>query len=240
MSRGASATQITMWLDCPYKLKLTYLDKCKPIMFDPKVFNVGSAVHNAHEDYHLNNYSMQPSYDYVYYYMYQHLAGNWPKDETVENFIKANQCIQNLAKYEVDRTRTTPFKPLVELKLDTAGYFGYIDEYVAEILYGMDIKTPKSPSISKGAKVQSIVYKEMIEESFNVELESFWFYFPYPDIIRELKYSDKKIEPLFDEVHNARDNIKKAFKKFQFEKKPRTPKMCNSCDLRYYCIDLKM
>lgn len=237
--RGVSATQINLGRDCLYKLKLTYVDKCKPINFNPDIFAVGKAYHDSVELYFKEHYLDVPVTNDILYYTYEEFKQLWRTELPIDYFQKAYKCLQNFAKWESERAKKLDI-PLIELKLDEDGYFGYVDLFQEETGYGMDWKTSTKPSLSKGYKIQGIVYKSMLDSKFKIDMQTFDMNFIFTDVVKTLDFSDKKVEPLFDEVKEIRDKIQQCFKKWTFPKNPRTPNMCKWCKLRYYCKRLKL
>ena len=214
--------------------------RCKPIYWKPELFNVGKWLHIAEEKYYENSYSASPSYEYIFYWMYEELRKVWG-DATPEELLRAYNMVKNIAKFEFERVNKNPIKPHIELtNTNVAGYYLKVDGFDEQLVYPWDLKSSRKPSVGKSGNIQAIVYKFGLDALFGIDLEKFYFHFPCPDKIVEVDFKDKKMEPIFDEVKTAQKEIQKSFRTWKFEKNPRTPSMCNWCELKYYCKKLKL
>jgi len=237
---GISASQLQIFDDCPYKYYLNYIRKLDAIMWDITVFDVGTKVHDTVDMYYRKCYGEKKTYDEILFETYQILRSMWDIYLPASHLKKAYECLENFAKFEENRLKYDMIKPLTELKVPAKGYYGIIDFYNPATQKAIDWKTGKHPSITRGYRIQAQVYKILVDTKFKTDIEKFYFSFLHSGIMRKVDLKDKKMEPIEDFVREGKEKILKARKTGQFEKKPRTDKMCNWCDYKYYCKRLQL
>ena len=108
-NRGVSNSQISEWIDCPYKIYLKHVLKCAPIHCDTTLYEVGAKYHDSVEKYYKNHYSHERSQNDILYYAYEILKEMWDADlpveekKQVEMFQKVYHCLENFSKFEAKR-----------------------------------------------------------------------------------------------------------------------------------------
>jgi CRISPR/Cas system-associated exonuclease Cas4 (RecB family) len=237
---GISASQLQRFDDCPYKYYLHYVKKLDAILWDATIFDVGSYVHDTVDSYYKTCFGENKTYNEVLYDSYHILKGMWDRFLPPEHFKRAYDCLENFAKFEINRLKADMIKPLTEIKVPAKGYYGIIDFYNPATQKAIDWKTGKNAYLSRSYKIQSVVYKILLDNKFKIDLEKFHFMFLQSGIPRKVELKSKKMDEIFDFVNEGREKILEAKKEESFDKKPRTDKMCDWCEYSYYCKRLKI
>jgi len=246
MKMSVSQSQIHLYRDCPYAYALRYKYKKQGMMWDHEVFNVGRTVHDAIDLYYKTQYSTEETEETIYSKSYAILRNIWaklieeekPKDSAIQ-LKKASICLRNFAEFEASNiNQAIPTKPLTEIKIYSKDLMGIIDYFEPSRPKILDFKTSAYPSVGYKEKIQAVMYKHLVKESYDIDLDFFTFYYLYPNKKRYVKF-DAKSDDIFQDILSYKDNILQSWKTGNFPKKPRTKSMCNSCQYRFYCKGLK-
>lgn len=243
--RRISASQIFTYRDCPYKLKLNKVDRLEPIHFNPEIFDVGSAVHDTIEEFYKHYYTFNMSHNDILYYTYEEIFKPiWSEhnykdpQEMKDDLAKCYTCLNNFATFESNRR--DPTQPSVEIEVPTDKLYGFIDFYNPITHRAYDWKTSKNPRLSKTHYIQSIIYKHLIKAKYDINLDKFYFLFLYPNVTQKVTFDKPKVIKIEKQTFDTVDEILNAYETNDFEKKPRTPRMCKWCQFKYYCKTLKL
>jgi len=233
---NVSQSQINLYRFCPYAYKLSYKDKCESIMYDPSVMEVGAQVHDAIDHYYKNHYKVYETEDEVLRKVYEILRIDWNCYLPASHLKKAYQCLQNFAKFEICNIKEgTTTKPLSEVKIPVDGLYGIVDYIDLTKPKVVDFKTNSYASLSYENKMQAVMYKILVKNRFNLELDKFSFEFLYPGVTKTVNFAGKEFEEMEKELHSIKDKIHESWAVDVFPKEPRTEKSCNSCEYRFYC-----
>jgi len=229
-----SQSQINLFGKCPYGYALRYLYKKEPIMFDPSIVEVGSRVHEAINTYYRNHLLLDGTEEQIKDKVYSVLRNDWDTTLPVEFLKKAYICISNFAKFEYSRKKGRRGVPLTETKIYSDGLMGIIDYLDLNNLDIVDFKTNTKASVSYDNKVQAVMYKMLVKEEYDIDLQHFTLQYLYTNEHRVVEY-DKNIFKIEGYIKKIVKEIKNAWDTGEFPKNPKTPKMCNWCEYRYYC-----
>jgi len=232
---GISATQLQIYDDCPYKYYLSYIKSLDAMMYDITVFDVGTQVHDAIDEYYRKYFNPKASKEFILYEVYGILKKNWDNFLAPEKLKYAYDCIVNFSDFEFNRLQKDTYKPLTELKIGADGYYGIVDFFNPANKKAIDWKTGKNAYLSRSYRIQSVVYKILLDKEFKTDLEVFNFRFLRQNVPIKVDLKSKKMEEIFDFVSEGKNNIIKSRKNGEWEKNPRTNKMCRWCDFRFYC-----
>jgi len=239
--RGVSTSQINNHRDCPYKLYLLYAKKQKPMYFKPQLFDVGAICHDSTDGYYENHYSAAPSYDYLLYWLYEEIKQRFPQiysnsDDPEKDLRTCYEFVKGVAKIELKRVKQNPYKPYHEyVNKNAGGYYIKVDIFDEILVFPLDWKSSATVSVGFNSEIQACVYKIGLEHDFNVPIKKFYFVFPVAKKIRKVEFHTSRMRERMDFVEESREQIQKSFRRWRFEKKPRTPKMCNYCEFSYCC-----
>lgn len=231
-----SQSALTLFEKCPYAYKLKYINKCQRMFFDPSILDMGSYVHDAIDKYYRNGFMTTGTADDILAETYNELKKIWDISFLPEQLKKAYTCLENHAQWEytniLQEMRTKPF---TELKIKRKGYYGIVDYFDLPIRKAVDLKTGANAYISREYRIQAHVYKTVIDDEFNVQLDDFWFFFLYSNQWRRVNYNDEKQRKIAEETEKLKEELIHALETGEFEKKPRLENACKYCDLLYYC-----
>ena len=167
---------------------------------------------------------------------YELLKRRWDTTLRTDQFEKAYICIDNHSKWEYAQTKKRPIKPMTEVAINQDGYFGIIDYVDLAKLNIIDWKTGKYPNVHYNYKVQAYIYKQLIDNEYNLNLEYFRFYFMHSNTWRTVKYATDEMRKIAEDTDILRDKCKEAMDDGEFEKNPLTKTTCKNCLYRYYCM----
>jgi len=230
-----SQSQINLFRKCPYAYYLRYEFKKQPIMFDPSVMEVGKKVHTAIERYYRDCFQTEASKDEILYNIYSILKLDWDVLLPADYLRKAYQCLKHFSEFEFNNINNgNEVKPLSELKIKADGLYGIIDYFSPNKEKVIDFKTNTKAYIGYDNKMQAVMYKILIKQKFNIDINYFTLQFLYPGEVRTIKF-DKKLEKIEEDLYDYVKKIEEAWRRNHFPKLPRTEKTCNGCDYKYYC-----
>ena len=236
MQRGISQSGLSIFRDCPYAFKLHYVDLKEAMFHNYDFMDIGSYVHKAIERYYDNYYLSNGSVDDILKKSYGCLTEIWDTFLLPEYLKKAYDCLVNHAKWEHDNiAKGIGTKPLIEVKLNAAGFFGYVDYIDLSHNKAIDWKTGKYPNLGFNYRMQAHVYKAMIEEKFGIKLPYFYFFFLGADDWRIVSFVKEKQIEVGEEVQKLLEGVRESYANEEFEKRPRTAKTCRNCNYRLYC-----
>jgi len=236
MERGISQSALSLYRSCPYAYKLKYFDKCDPIFFDTVPMDVGGLIHDCIHVYYRDGYDTSFNDTDIFDITYSHLKRNWDLSFPVSDYAKAYQCLQNHSLWEYDNVKKgIEVKPFSELKLSANGFYGIIDYVDIQNNRLIDFKSNKYPSLSYEYRMQAEIYKELFEHNFKKDITHFYFFFLFTNDWRTVSFNDAKQKCVRDDVFELLRSVKSN----DFDKKPRTPSVCNNCPYSYYCKILK-
>ena len=236
IERGLSQSSLSLYRQCPYAFRLSYLSKQEPIFWDPTVLDVGKLVHDAIDLYYKNDYLTEGSADDILYYSYSYLKKSWDVSLKVEDLLKAHTCLDNHSRWEHKNTLSEfNTKPLTEQKISQDGYYGILDYIDLNNCKVIDWKTGKNAYVSYEYRMQAHVYKTLFEKEFNVKVKKFQFYFLYPNEFRTISFEKEKQKQVALETEKLKNDVVNSLSDGEFPKKPRTDNGCRNCDFVYYC-----
>jgi len=240
--RGISQSGLGLYRSCPYAYKLKYLHGYKPMFWNFDVLDIGSYVHEAIDKYYkLRFLTEADSPNDVLYETYDLLKQVWDTTLEPEGFKKAYTSLQNHAQFEYNQIKSgIRSKPFTEVKINARGYFGIIDYADMSSMNIIDWKTNRYPTLSYNYRMQAYIYKQLIDEHFNVDLKYFKFFFLFPNKWRTVKYDTPKMNEVANDVEELKSMVSDSYKYDSFEKRPRTKKMCRNCLYKYYCMKMQM
>lgn len=232
---GISQSALTVFRDCPFAYKC-YREKKDAIFFDRDVLDVGSYVHDALDGYYKNSYLMEGTADDILYLSYGHLKKIWDTTFSIEHLQKAYLSLQKHSLWEAGNiSKGITSKPLTEVKIGEQGFYGIIDYIDLNLQKAIDWKTGRYPNLSYNYRIQAQVYKILYDSKFNQNLDKFYFFFLPADGWRVVKYDNEKQKKVAEEVVVLKEKVDEAIKIGEYEKQPRTEKMCRNCGYRLYC-----
>jgi len=227
--RSISQSQINLFKKCPYAYELKYSYHKHPIFFDPSLFEVGSRVHDAIDKYYKGHYTPEFTENEILMEVYNILKYDWDTTLPADYLRKAYQCLQNFAIWE----HKNQIQPLTEVKIyagDLMGIIDYFDIYNKKII---DFKTNTRAFVGYNNKVQAVMYKMLVKEKFDIDIDKFLLYYLYPGEYREVKI--KNVDKIENDIKDNVKKIQEAWRRHHFPKIPKTPKTCNGCEYNYYC-----
>ena len=161
-----SVSKASLFDDCPYKYKLNYIDKIKPVV-TPAALIKGSAIHDIFEHAYDNVETIEDLKNNIRnhqdYFLYE---------DQLENFITYNEMMLE---------KTGQFKPWhAELRLtdkdwNVIGIIDRIDKIDGKI-FVTDYKTGKSHPISD-YKIQLGTYQKLLKDQMDIDVDIFSVYF---------------------------------------------------------------
>ena len=229
-----SQSQINLFKKCPYAYELRYAHNKTPMYFDPSVFEVGSKVHDAIDKYYKSHYSTNVTEEEILLEVYGILKHDWDVLLPADYLRKAYQCLQNFATFEYNNLNNGVQKqPLTEVKIYAGDLMGIIDYFDIDKKKIIDFKTNTRAFVGYGSKVQAVMYKMLVKEKFDMDIDKFLLQYLYPGEYRQVavKNADKIEQDIYDNVKK----IQEAWRRMHFPKIPKSKKTCNSCEYKYYC-----
>jgi len=233
--KNISQSQINLFRSCPYAYALRYKFRKEAIMFDPSIIEVGKRVHNAIDNYYKYCYSFDTNEDEIRNRTYKILRAEWDTTLPPEFLSKAYTCICNFAKFEINNLNKGRIsKPLTEVKIYHDGMMGIVDYLDLEKPSIVDFKTNTNAGVGQDSRIQAMMYKILISEEYKIDFSYFTLQFLFPGESRIVKFDEKTLETKEIILQTVKD-IREAWAKDEFPKKPRTSKGCNWCSFKYYC-----
>jgi len=233
--RDISQSQINLFRHCPYAYALRYKFKKEAIMFDPSIVEVGSRVHDTIDKYYRTAYSPDFTQEQILAQSYNILRTDWDHMLPAEFLKKAYTCLEHFAEFEIKNiNKGLLTKPLTEVKIKANGLYGIVDYLRLENQKVIDFKTNSRAGVGYANKMQAVMYKLLVKREFDIDIKYFNLFFLYPNEYRTLKF-DGKYENIKKDLFKYVGEIREAWKKNQFPKKPRTKSGCNWCSFKYYC-----
>ena len=230
-----SQSQITLFRDCPHKYELKYRYKKQAIMWDPDVFHIGRLVHDTADQYYKHHFTTDTSMEAILALTYDIFKNQFDTTLTADHLKQGHRCLEAFAEFEYANVQSLhPVHPETEVKLYVGDMMGIIDYWDKNEPLAMDFKTGKRPYITYNEKIQGVMYRHLIKETYGIELDDFTFYFLYPNIKRYLKFNSAT-DAIHDEMIEYKDLIHSCWKTGKFPKQPRTSNMCKYCEYRLYC-----
>jgi len=235
-----SQSQINLYRKCPYAYCLKYKHKHQPMFFDETNFEVGRKVHEVIDNYYTHYYTSVYSTEEVMGILYPLLQNCWDTNLPVNDdkkcslYRKAYICLQHFAQFEIQNQQSGFSKPMTEVKIEVNGLLGYIDYINFDTMQVLDLKTNTKPTISYAYKIQFLMYKRLLKQKYNIDINEFDFLFLYPNELKTITY-DKKLKKIEQDLDMFINQIQTSWKTGIFKKVPRTKSTCNSCEYRFYC-----
>ena len=220
--------------NCPYAW-YCYLNRKDPMFFNHDVLDIGSYVHNAIDRYYKNHFSNERTKEQILIKVYDILKEIWDLTLPPDGLKKAYNCLENFSDWEYQNIIHGIESPITEIDVYADGFQGIIDYFNVMTETAIDWKTNTYPVLSHGYKMQSIIYKKLIQSKFNIDIKYFRIFFLYPNSWRIVKYEDPKIKEVEKEVNAIQEKMVNCYKSGNFPKEPKTPKQCKNCLYKFYC-----
>jgi len=233
---NVSQSQILLYRDCAFKYAMRYKFKEEPILFDDTLFEVGKRVHDSADKYYKRYFLQEGTAQDIFNIVYRLLRDDWDTKLPAELLLRAYHCLQNFSIFEgKNLKRDIVNKPLSEVKIPYDGFFGIIDYFDLNRNKCIDFKTSTRAGLGYKYRIQAMMYKILIKGMFNIDIKDFTFEFLFPGEPRIIRFDDKNMKGIEQELYDYKDKIQASWKDDDFPKNPRTLYTCNSCDYRYYC-----
>jgi len=229
--RPVSQSRLSVFRECPFRYKLSSIDKLDGIYFSATAMEIGGYVHDALENYYKHNFVYGSSQNDILYYSYNNLKNVWDTTFTTEDFTKAYKCLCNHADWQT--SYKPKMHPAAEDDIYSKKWHGIIDFFDTEM--AIDWKTNKCASLSYAYRMQAQIYKWLIESKYNINLKHFHFFFLYPNEWRTVAFDKKKQQEVANDTINLWDAMQSCYDNDEFPKSPRTKSGCNGCPYNFYC-----
>jgi len=236
MGWDLSQSALSIYYNCPYAYKIHYLDKEEAVFWNPDALDVGGIVHDTIDDYYKHYHLLKGSPEDVFSRTYDIFKKRWEPTYSIDDYKKAFTSLQNHSGWESKNiSMGVGMNPISELDVRYGGYHGILDYVDRERCIVVDWKTNKYPTISYSYRMQAYVYKTLFEGKYGEKLKHFYFYFLYPDRIKEISYDDRKQIEVGKQVEELKEKVLSSLRNENFEKKPRLDSGCRNCGYKLYC-----
>jgi CRISPR/Cas system-associated exonuclease Cas4 (RecB family) len=236
MSIDISQSAISVYRECPYAYKLHYIDRFEAIFWNHDILDIGNIVHETIDEYYKYHYITSGDANDILSRTYEIFKEKWISSFSIDDFKKAYTCLQNHAAFEANNLSVgINTKPITEADIRKKGYHGIIDYVNLNDGIAIDWKTNVHGTISHIYRMQAYIYKTLFEEAFNEKLKCFYFYFLYPNEIKEINFNSPKQKEIAKYTEDIKNEILKSITEEKFDKQPRIDSGCKSCNYRLYC-----
>lgn len=242
-----------MYLSCPAKYRIHYIDRQSPLIVDDTHLKAGKSIHRILQHFYTNIDITTTEPDLVFPEVLKKVAfEHWDRTIDAKKREDMEEAIFKWVSYEIQRFKNYKekklldrFKPIAveqDIKDHEKGLHCVIDKVCLGSTgtnYALDYKTDaKLPSKkSYSGKLQDIDIKFKVQAGINAiclqssqtPIQNFYFQFiRYPENLLSVPL----IPELFTEINSYLQQIKLAEVSNNF---PKNKKSCFFCDYKVYC-----
>ena len=236
LTRALSHSSISMYVECPQKYKLKYIDKLpeKPKSF----FSFGRSVHSALEFFYSVAALPAPTLEQVLAEYKNQWVSEGYKDaeEEAKYFADGDKILRDFYKKHIDDFEPPFFAEYrFDLTVDgvpVTGFVDRIDKVGKDAIAIVDYKTGKAFAEERvKTDAQLTMYQMACEQLLGLRVEKMTFYHlnsltPHTGE----RHSDEQVQQLRTRIVTVADSIQKGL----FEPKPEERK-CMWCDFKPHC-----
>lgn len=247
-----SPSSVLLYLSCPTKYRIHYIDRQPPLIVDDTHLKVGKSIHKILQHFYANIDIGITEPDQVFPEVLKKVAfEHWDRTIDARKREAMEEAIFKWVSYEIQRFKNYKkqnfldrFKPIAveqEIKDHEKGLHCIIDKVCLGLTgtYALDYKTDVSlpPKRTYSGKLQDVDVKFKVQAGINAiclqssqtPIQNFYFQFiRYPENLLSVPL----IPELFVEVGSYLQQIKLAEATNNF---PKNKKSCFFCDYKVYC-----